>query len=73
MSVTKVKRTQGTRAGEEVRTETPWSMMLHNYWHKQINQVVWRLWSTLRHDLEEGDQSHVGGAREGPGGGGAVS
>ncbi len=43
MTATKTRRAEETRAGEEARTEPPWSVILHNDWENSVTRVVWVL------------------------------
>lgn len=46
VSATSTREVKKTRAGEKVRAEPPWNVVLHDD-RNPINRVVWRLWRTI--------------------------
>ena len=40
MTVTKIKKVERTRTGNEVKREPPWNVILHNDWENSMPRVV---------------------------------
>ena len=40
MTVTKIKKSKGTRTGNKAKPELPWNVLLHNDWDNSMPRVV---------------------------------
>src|SRR5215218_9528838 len=40
MSVTKIRRAEGTRTGSDAKPDHPWNVILHNDWENTMPEVV---------------------------------
>jgi ATP-dependent Clp protease adaptor protein ClpS len=40
MSVTEIRRAEGTRTGSEAKPDHPWNVILHNDWENTMPEVV---------------------------------
>ncbi len=40
MTVTEIKKAEGTKTGRKARPEPPWNVILHNDWENSMTRVV---------------------------------